>query len=103
MTTRRGQRANMAAAAAVRTTPEARPAGQTAVRTKPLRITVDLEPAEARELERWISSAAETINPDWPRLTKMDAIRAMIRATVTDPVIGGVVVDLLRRDQGTTR
>jgi hypothetical protein len=46
MTARQAQKNRMAAAAAVRTAREAKPAGQTAIRTRPIRITIDLPPEE---------------------------------------------------------
>ena len=59
MTTQREQRkAQMAAAAARRSQPDARPAGQTAMRSKPVRITLDLSPELYRQLTRWTDSAA---------------------------------------------
>jgi hypothetical protein len=92
-------RKNMAAAAAVRTTPEAKPAGQTAIRTKPVRITVDLDPADYLTLKRWLEATGGTLSPDFPRpVQQMAAVKAMIRATVTDDVVNAVVVDLLRRE-----
>ena len=48
----------MAAAAARRTEPGARPAGQTAIRSKPVRITLDLNPELYRQLTVWADSAA---------------------------------------------
>ena len=51
MTTQREQRkAQMAAAAARHTEPDARPAGRTAIRSKPVRITLDLSPELYRQL-----------------------------------------------------
>lgn len=102
MTARQAQKNRMAAAAAVRTAPDAAPAGQTAIRTKPVRITIDLDPAAYTALNRWIETAATEIDPDavpFRRLSQSAAVRAMIEATVLDKSIGLVVVDLLRRDQ----
>jgi hypothetical protein len=102
MSTRQGQRSNMATAAAARTAPEARPAGRTAIRTKPVRITIDLDPAAYTALNRWIESAAIAVDPDavpFRRLSQSAAVRAMIAATVKDEVVTSVVVDLLRREQ----
>jgi hypothetical protein len=97
--TKSGQRGNMAAAAAARTTPEARPAGQTAVRTRPVRITIDLDPADYLALKRWLEETGAVLNPDFARpVQQMQAVKAMIRATVTVDVVNGVVTDLLRRE-----
>jgi len=55
--------------------------GRTAIRTKPVRVTVDLDPATYTELNRWVGGAAIAVNPDFPRLPLAKAIRAMIHAT----------------------
>jgi hypothetical protein len=95
MTTQRERRkAQMTAAAARRAEPGARQAGQTAIRSKPVRITVDLSPELYRELTRWAESAAITL--DVPRVPLADAMRAMIRVTTENP---GEVLDRLRRDR----
>ena len=95
MTRPRDQRkAQMAAAAARRTEPDARPAGQTAIRSKPVRITLDLSPELYRQLTRWADEAA--VELDVPRVSLADAVRAMIRVAAHDP---GPVLDQLRRDR----
>jgi hypothetical protein len=75
MTARTDRKNRMAAAAAARTAPEARPAGQTAIRTKPVRITVDLDPVTYTALHKWLADAAEVGEP---RITLSDAVRALI-------------------------
>lgn len=95
MTVPREQRkAQMAAAAARRTEPDARPAGRTAIRSKPIRITLDLSPELYRQLTRWADSAAIAL--DVPRVALADAVRAMIRVTAEDP---GPVLERLRLDR----
>ena len=95
MTSQREQRrAQMAAAAARRTEPAARPAGQTAIRSKPVRITLDLSPELYRQLTRWVDEAA--VELDVPRVALVDAVRAMIRVTTENP---DEVLDRLRRDR----
>jgi hypothetical protein len=84
----------MAAAAARRAEPGARPAGQTAIRSKPVRITVDLSPELYRQLTQWADSAAVAL--DVPRVPLADAMRAMIRVTAENP---DEVLDRLRRDR----
>ena len=84
----------MAAAAARRAEPGARPAGQTAIRSKPVRITVDLSPELYRQLTQWADSAAVAL--DVPRVPLADAMRAMIRVTAETP---DEVLDRLRRDR----
>jgi len=88
------RKAQMAAAAARRAEPDARPAGQTAIRSKPVRITLDLSPELYRELTMWADSAA--IELGVPRVSLADAVRAMIRVTTDHP---DQVLDRLRRDR----
>jgi hypothetical protein len=95
MTTQREQRkAQMAAAAARRTEPDAPRAGRTAIRSKPVRITLDLSPELYRQLTQWAGSAAIAL--DVPRIALADAVRAMIRVTAENP---GEVLEQLRRDR----
>jgi hypothetical protein len=95
MTTQREQRkAQMAAAAARRAEPDAPPAGRTAIRSKPVRITLDLSPELYRQLTQWADSAAIAL--DVPRVPLADAMRAMIRVTTESP---GDVLERLRRDR----
>ena len=95
MTSQREQRkAQMAAAAARRAVPDARPAGRTAIRSKPVRITLDLSPELYRQLTAWADSAAVTL--DVPRVSLADAVRAMIRVAADNP---DDVIDRLRRDR----
>jgi hypothetical protein len=91
------QRARLMAAATRRTEPDAAPAGKTAVRSKPVRITVDLPPETYRQLQQWTTKAAGEL--DIPRLTLADAIRAMVRVTSADDGISAVVVDMIRREK----
>jgi hypothetical protein len=95
MTTQREQqKARMAAAAARRAEPNARPAGRTAIRSKPVRITLDLSPELYRQLTSWADSAAVAL--DVPRVSLADAVRAMIRVAADNP---DDVLDRLRRDR----
>jgi hypothetical protein len=95
MTNQREQRkAQMAAAAARRAVPDARPAGRTAIRSKPVRITLDLSPELYRQLTAWTDSAAVTL--DVPRVSLADAVRAMIRVAADNP---DDVIDRLRSDR----
>lgn len=101
MTTQRTDRkARMTAAAAVRTAPDAPPAGSTAIRTKPFRVTLDLDPKDYAALNRWLASAAMGIDPDDPRRVSLaSALRAMIHATTADSMVAAVVLDQLRRER----
>ena len=91
---RERQKAQMAAAATRRATPDARPAGRTAIRSKPVRITLDLNPELYRQLTTWADAAAVTL--DVPRVSLADAVRAMIRVAADNP---DDVIDRLRRDR----
>ena len=86
------RKAQMAAAAARRAEPDARPAGRTAIRSKPVRITLDLSPELYRELIMWTDSAA--IELGVPRVSLADAVRAMIRVSTDQP---DPVLDRLRQ------
>jgi hypothetical protein len=88
------RKAQMAAAASRRAEPNARPAGRTAIRSKPVRITLDLSPELYRELTGWADSAAIALGV--PRVSLADAVRAMIRAAADSP---DEVLDRLRRDR----
>jgi hypothetical protein len=95
VTSQREQRkAQMAAAAARRAEPNARPAGRTAIRSKPVRITLDLSPELYRQLIAWADSAAVTL--DVPRVSLAEAVRAMIRVAADNPE---EVIDRLRSDR----
>jgi hypothetical protein len=88
------RKAQMAAAAGRRAEPNAGPAGRTAIRSKPVRITLDLSPELYRELIMWADSAAIAMGV--PRVSLADAVRAMIRAAADDP---DEAMALLRRDR----
>jgi hypothetical protein len=95
LTSQREQRkAQMAAAAGRRAEPDAGPAGRTAIRSKPVRITLDLSPELYRQLTQWADSAAVTLGV--PRVSLADTVRAMIRVSAED---SGPVLERLRRDR----
>jgi hypothetical protein len=93
-TERERRKAQMAAAALSRMETGGRPSGRTAIRSKPVRITLDLSPELYRQLTQWAHSAA--IELDVPRVALADAVRAMIRVTTESP---DQVIDQLRRDR----
>lgn len=80
-------------AARRRVEPDAAPAGETALRSKPVRITVDLAPELYRRLTRWTTEIAEEI--DAAKVTTADIVRAYIRAC-DDPEVRARVVAELR-------
>jgi len=67
-------------------------------RTKQVRITVDLSPADYQVLNRWLAGAAVELGQPVSSMTLARGIRAMIRAAAADNVAGGVVLDQLRAD-----
>jgi hypothetical protein len=91
---REQRKAQMTAAAARRTAADARPPGRTAIRSKPVRITLDLSPELYRQLTEWTASAAVAL--DVPRVALADAVRAMIRVTAESP---DKVLEQLRRER----
>src|SRR5512146_231203 len=93
-TERERRKAQMTAAALSRAEPGARPAGRTAIRAKPVRITLDLSPELYRQLTEWAHSAA--IELDVPRVSLADAVRAMIRVAAQNP---DQVIERLRHDR----
>lgn len=95
MSDRKTRRPNMAVAAARRITPDAPVPGQTAVRVKPVRITVDLTPADYRQLREWAESAAADL--DLPKLAIADVVRAMITVVSVDSGIGAEVRERIRQ------
>ncbi len=68
-------------------------------RTKPVRITVDLAPADYQVLNRWLARASVELDQPVSRMTLARAIRAMIQATAANHVVNDVVLDLLRREE----
>jgi len=67
--------------------------------TKPVRITVDLAPADYQVLNRWLARATVELDQPASRMTLARAIRAMIQAAAADQVVNDVVLDLLRTEQ----
>ena len=70
-------------------------------RSKSVRITIDLGPAEFEVLNRWLAKAAVELDQPLNRMTLARGIRAMIRATATDDAASGVVLDRLRTEDQT--
>jgi hypothetical protein len=88
------RKAQMAAALARRAGPSPPAAGRTAIRSKPVRVTLDLSPELYRELTQWVGSAAIAL--DVPRVPLADAMRAMIRVAAENP---DDVIEQLRRER----
>jgi hypothetical protein len=94
------RKARMAAAAAARTTPNAPPAGSTAIRTKPYRVTLDLAPDDYTELNRWLASAGLLVDPSDPRrISLARALRAAIHVMTKNSNMSKLIFDELRHDR----
>ena len=70
------QRERLARAATRRTEPAAEPPGSSAIRSKPVRVTIDLTPAQYRRLNAWIAETAASI--DVVKLSQADVVRAFV-------------------------
>lgn len=95
-TDRERRKERMKAATTRRTAEEAPAAGRTALRAKPVRITVDLTPELYRKLTRWSNEAA--VELDVSKLPLADVVRAFIRL-LDNPDIQDDVRDVLREMQ----
>jgi hypothetical protein len=91
-TDREARRAARRKAAHRRIEPDAAPAGETALRSKPVRITIDLTPELYRRLTRWTQDAAEEI--DAAKLPLADVVRAMVRAAEDPNVRDRILAEL---------
>jgi hypothetical protein len=68
-------------------------------RTKSVRITLDMGPADFEVLNRWLAGAAVDLDQPLNRMTLARGIKAMIWAAETDDVVREVVLNRLRTDQ----
>jgi hypothetical protein len=78
---------------------ESPPKSRREARVKPVRITVDLTPADYQVLNRWLAAAAVELDQPLSSMTLARGIRAMIRAAADDDVVNDVVLGLLHREQ----
>lgn len=77
------------AAAAQRTAPSTPAPGATAIRTKPVRITTDLDPGLWTDLDQWISTEKARLRR---QLSQADVVRALVSVLVE----GGPLADAVR-------
>jgi hypothetical protein len=66
---------------------------------KPVRITVDLTPADYQVLNRWLAGASVELDQPVSRMTLARGIRAMIEATAADHVVSDAVLEIMRNEQ----
>jgi hypothetical protein len=78
---------------------ESPPKSRREARVKPVRITVDLTPADYQVLNRWLAGAAVELDQPVSSMTLARGIRAMIRAAADDDAVKDVVLGLLRSEQ----
>ncbi len=76
----------------------AAPASPAAAPARPARITLNMPPELYRQLQRWAGDAAEAL--DRPRVGVQDALRAMIRATVSGTAAEAVIGQLRAENGG---
>lgn len=80
-----------------RTEPDAAPAGETALRSKDVRITVDLTPELYRRLKRWTAAAADEL--DAVKLPLAEVVRAFVRIADDAEVRERLLAELRSRQQ----
>jgi hypothetical protein len=68
-------------------------------RPEPVRVTVDLSPADYQVLNRWLAGASVELGQPVRKMTLARGIRAMIQATAADQAVNDVVLDILRAEQ----
>lgn len=61
-----------------------------AVQSKPVRMTVDLPPAQDRNFKRWAAEAADTLGRS--RVTKQEVVTALIARLLTDPALAEQII-----------
>jgi len=94
-----------AAAAAARNTPATpSPADDTLavdrhrphVQTTKTRVTVDFQPVDFRNLNAWLTDAAEQLGVS--RVTKQDVIKTLVKRLLTDETLARKIRDDLQKD-----
>ncbi|MER7370419.1 hypothetical protein [Nonomuraea wenchangensis] len=71
--------------------------GSTAKRTKPVRITVDLDPADYRTMRRLVDQLAELT--DIPPLPHSEMWRALLRRAAADPRLLADIAEQIKADR----
>lgn len=84
MTGKARPRTNYRAAALDRTAPTTAAAGVTAMRSKPVRITVDLASALHGEMKDWTRETAAALGRD---VALADVVRVLARRVLDDPTL----------------
>lgn len=65
----------------------------------PVRVTVDLTPAEYQVLNVWLARASLQLDQPVSKMTVAHGIRAMIQAAAADNAVSDAVLDIMRKDQ----
>lgn len=69
-----------------------------------MQVAIEMDTAEYDRFHRWLKTAAAAVNPDQPRpVTPGRAVSAMLRATIANQAVAGIVLDQLRQDQKSGR
>lgn len=99
MSDREDRKNRLARAAGRRAEPDAPPAGTTAVRTKPVRVTLDLSPAAYRRLKTWTLNASVEVGAN---VSLADVLRTLADHLDTDQELAELVLaDLKQRHSET--
>ena len=65
----------------------------------PIRVTVDLTPAEYQILNVWLAKASLQLDQPVSTMTVARGFRAMIQAAAADNAVSDAVLDIMRQDQ----
>ncbi|MFC3386909.1 hypothetical protein ACFOHP_33880 [Couchioplanes caeruleus subsp. azureus] len=79
------------------TTHAAPPPAAEAPLAKPVRTTLDLSPARNRDFQAWLAEAAVRLGR--ARVTKQEALNALVGRVLSDEVLTKLILDDLRKDQ----
>jgi len=89
----------MTVAGASRMNNDATAPGTSAVRTKPIRVTVDLDPALYRRVKGWAESIA--VDLDVPSMPLGKLFRALAEGLADDPAVAIAVTRILQHNSVT--
>jgi hypothetical protein len=87
-----GRRKTNLRAAAARRDPVTPPAGATAIRSKPVRVTADLDPVLYGDVNVWLATTGVELRR---KVALVDALRVLLTELVEDDVLAARVRDRL--------